>query len=85
MTAIELCKYIQNVEWHWVAVDEGQRDVFLMPSIWQVEDFVELLDSTIFDDGIRCTLKERYIVFEMQEICEYYGIDLTEVFPVNRR
>ncbi len=78
MTAIQLYKFITecNIEYHW-----HKGDVLMMPGIFWIQSFYSLLSNTHFDDeGIKCTLKDGYLVFEMRDICEYYGIELEEVF-----
>ena len=80
MKAIDLYKFIENydVEYHW-----HNDDVLMFVDIRLIIYFYSILDNTIFDDdGITCTMKDGYIVFEMTAICEYYGIELKEVFDV---
>jgi hypothetical protein len=83
MTALELYKYIKNndIEWHWIE-DENEKDVMILPYIFQLEDFVKLLSPTDFDDeGIICNLKDGYIAIKLKYLCESNGIELSEVFP----
>jgi len=78
MTAIDLYKFIteNDIEFHWV-----DDEVFMFVYIFDIDEFYKLFTSTIFDDeGITCTMKYGYFCFKMKDICEYYGIDLTEVF-----
>ena len=82
MTALELYKFINenHIEWRW-DTNGNHRDVLIFPSIWVVEDFNDLLSPTVYDDGgIKCVMMDRYFAFWMEDICSYYGIELTEVF-----
>jgi hypothetical protein len=39
------------------------------------------LTPSVFDDeGIQCVLKDGYFVIPMRNICEYYGINIKEIF-----
>lgn len=82
MTAIELYKYIQenNIEWHY-RDNDGNEDVIIFSYTFQLEDFIKLLSGNCFDDGgIEISLMNGYVAIWMQDICEYYGIELKEVF-----
>jgi hypothetical protein len=53
----------------------------LCPAIYQISGFVDLLTPSVFDDeGIQCVLKDGYFVIPMRNICEYYGINIKEIF-----
>lgn len=78
MKTIELYKFIENydIEYHW-----NDNDVYMFVDNWCVQYFHVILDNTIFDDeGIECKMKDGYFCFEMKNICDYYGIELTDVF-----
>lgn len=82
MKALDLYKFINdnNVEWH-KQNNDGTPDVLMFPHIREVEDFAKLLSSSHFDDsGIECRMKDGYFCFWMKDICDYYGIELEEVF-----
>lgn len=82
MKAIELYKYINenNIEWH-RQDNEGTPDVIIFPLTFQIEGFMKILSSGVFDDaGIECRIKEGYFAIWMKDICDYYGIELDEVF-----
>jgi hypothetical protein len=78
MTGIQLVKFIhQNkVEWKWF-----DNDVIMFVDFADLSDFQEMLGYGIVSEaGIDCTMKEDCIVFEMKDICNYFGIELAEVF-----
>jgi len=83
MKAIELYKFIEdnNVEWHYQDND-GVEDVIIFPYTFDIKQFTDLLSCcTLFDDGgIEIRLMDGYIAVWMDEICEHYGIELSEVF-----
>ena len=79
MTELELYKYIteNNIEYHW-----NEDTVYICPYIFQLEGLVELFPSGVFDDGgIReVRLFDGYASIEMNDICDYCGIDVNNVF-----
>jgi len=83
MTAVQLYKFINenNIEYHWQEND-GIDDVLIFTSINHIEDFNKLMEgSNIYDDaGISCMMKDGYFAFWMDSICEYFGIELLEIF-----
>ena len=82
MKALDLYKFIKdnNVEWH-RQDNDGTPDVLMFPTINEVGEFNKLLSKSHFDDsGIECRMKDNYFCFWMNDICEYYGIELKEVF-----
>lgn len=86
MTAIDLHKYINenNIEWHW-ASNEGTDDVLIFPYTFQLEEFGKLIKASVADDPLMIALRDGYIGIWMLELCEYYGIDINEVFPKERQ
>lgn len=82
MKAIDLYKFINDnvIEWHYV-YNDGIEDVLIFPCFFRIEEFGKLLKSYDYDDGgIRCIMKDGYFAFWMRDLCEYYGIELREVF-----
>ena len=44
-------------------------------------DFSKLLSKYSFDDGgIECRFLDKYFAFWMKDICEYFDIDLVDIF-----
>jgi hypothetical protein len=86
MTELQLYKFINDndVEWHHQEKD-GHPDVLVFPRYWQIEDFAKLFEPSKFDDGgIECFMMDGYFAFWMQDICDYYGIELDKVFTHER-
>jgi hypothetical protein len=81
MTELELYKYINdnNIEWHWQEND-GVDDVLIMPKCFELLQFSDLVKSITNEDGYVCILKDGYVCIWMQDICDYYGIEITNVF-----
>lgn len=81
MTELELYKYINdnNIEWH-RQDNDGTPDIIIFPLTFQIDEFVKLVKGYASDDGIECRLKDGYFAFWMQDICDYYGIDIDKVF-----
>jgi len=81
MTELELYKYITDNEIEWHRRDNnGKLDVIIFPSISDIDEFVELARGCVDDEGIECSLKDGYLAIWMQDICDYYGIDIDKVF-----
>jgi hypothetical protein len=82
MTELELYKFINdnNIEWH-RRDNEGAIDVIVFPSISEMQEFHIIMSESHFDDeGIPCAWKGDYFALWMQDICDYYGIDMDKVF-----
>lgn len=84
MTALELYKFITDNEIEWHYDYNGSRDkldVIVFVHTFQLDYFRAILPLGIFDDsGIECRMKDGYFCFWMKDICEYSGIELSEVF-----
>lgn len=81
MTELQLYKFIQknNIEWH-KHQNEGIEDVIIFPSLVQTIIFVKMIDDYLDEEGIECRLKEGYLAVWMKDICEYYDIEMNEIF-----
>lgn len=82
MTGLELYKFISDnkIEWHRLN-NNGAEDVVILPSFSQMDAFSQILSPCMFDDeGIQCNLKHGYLAIWMRDICEYYGIEMNNVF-----
>ena len=82
MKTIELYKFItdNNIEWHWDEND-GADDVIIFPYDFQMPDFIKLFSPSAFDDGgIDCKIMHGYFAIWMNDICEYHGIELEDIF-----
>ena len=46
-----------------------------------MDDFSKLIKNYNFDDGgLECRLMDGYFAIWMKDICEYFGIELEDVF-----
>jgi hypothetical protein len=82
MTELELYKFINdnNCEFHWESREDDLDVILFVNSIW-IEDFNKLFDYNFFDDGgYECIMMNDYFCFWMQSICDYYGIDIKNIF-----
>ena len=81
MSELELYKFINSaVEWH-RQENDGQPDILIFVDYTQLESFVKLA-SDFFDNSeqANAVLKSNYACIWMVEICDYYGIDIDNVF-----
>lgn len=79
MTALDLYKFVSKnkIEYHY----QHDCDVYLFINNNLIPEWYKLLPATIFDeDGIRCIMKDGYFAFEMKGICDYFDIELKDVF-----
>jgi hypothetical protein len=80
MTTAKFQNFIQGhfIEYHW---NHDKSDVYICLDFDKVQTFYELLSKCIFDDeGVECQMKNGYFVFSMTDICEYYGLNINEIF-----
>jgi hypothetical protein len=80
MTELDLFKWIQSgVEYHW-----HFEECLVMPNTSELEEFFNIASASLFDDdGIIAHIKHGYIVFDLVHVCDYYGIDINNVAPLN--
>lgn len=82
MEALDLYKFVHNneIEYHW-----HDDDVILMINYYLLDDWNKLLGTGITDeDGISCVMKDGYFCFMMQDICDYFGIEILSIFEKNK-
>ena len=78
MTELQLFKFItgNNIDFNKLT-----DDVIVFIEHWRLGDWCEMLGSSIFDDeGITCACKDKYTCFHMRDICDYFGIEMKNVF-----
>jgi hypothetical protein len=78
MNATDLLRFVieKELEYRWY-----NDDVILFVETFNIQEFNKLFSPTSFDDGgIECYMKDGYFCFEMQEILDPYGIELTDIF-----
>ncbi|GAG32900.1 unnamed protein product [marine sediment metagenome] len=82
MKAKDLKQFIEkyNIEWNY-ADNEGIEDIVIFIYTFQIDRFIKIFTSDLFDDGGRdFTCTGQYFSILMKDICDYYGIELNEVF-----
>lgn len=78
MKTLDLYKFVfkNNIEYHW-----HDGDVILMINNYLLNEWNKLLGVGITDEeGLSCVMKDGYFCFHMKEICEYFDIEMNEVF-----
>ena len=71
-------------------VGQGYKDVvveddtvYLFIPNYLISEWHRLHHCSIFDDeGITTIMKDGYFVFDMDEICDHYDINLTDIFKI---
>ena len=78
MTELDLYKFINenSIEWH---KEEG-GEIYIFPFVWDIEEFSKLIAGYHPDEGFKCNLRDNYICFKMNDICDYFEIDLNKIF-----
>ena len=84
MTELELYKYIKNnsIEWR-KEINNGIDDIIIFPYIFQLEEFSNLIKCYYDDGGLEIRLLNGYVGIWMNVVCEYYAIDINNVFNEN--
>jgi hypothetical protein len=81
MKAIELYKFVteNEIEYH-----DDDNDIIMFVNFADISDFNKLIGGNATSErGIDCIFKDGYICFYMNNICEYFGIELSEIFKPN--
>jgi hypothetical protein len=86
MKALDLYKFIQenDVEWRWENND-GEKDVLIFPYVFELKGFCELIKNYEPDEPLQVRLKNGYAAIWMKDLCEYFGIKLSEVFEEDKQ
>ncbi len=82
MKSIELYKFIEDngVEWH-KHNNDGIKDVIVFINTDNIAEFMDMVKTLASDcSGSTCVMKYGYLTFWMRDICDYYGIDIDDVF-----
>lgn len=83
MNSIDLYKFvsINDLEFH---KTNDESDFILFIPIYHLAEWNKLLGGSITDEsGLDCVMKDGYFCFYMNYICEWYGIEITDVFTRN--
>jgi hypothetical protein len=78
MTELKLYKFVQDCEWEW-----AEKSPVLWVKYSALPEFMEMVGYNYhcMDGGIAARLQESHAVIEMNNICEYFSIDIEKVFP----
>ena len=80
MTALDLYKFVSknDIVYNY---SHDKEEVYLFVNYDLLSEFNQLLGYHITaDDRLRCVMKSGYIGFKMRTICEYFEIELNDVF-----
>jgi len=80
VTELELFKFIveKKIESHY---SNDGKEIYSFIDYDDLSDFNKLLGIHILDEeGIKCTMKDGYVAFEMIAICEWFNIEPNNVF-----
>ena len=83
MTELKLYKFItdRGLETSSYENIRNEKVYLLFVNNAHIVEFHKLLSPSIFDDdGIECKMKDGYFAFDIGYICEYYDVDIEEVF-----
>jgi len=85
MTALELYKYISDnqLQWRWENFEDGE-DVIIFLYHFELADFASLIKNFLdYDEPFNVVVTSSSVAIRMQEICDFYGIEIESVFPKN--
>ena len=78
MTELQLYKFIteNNIEYHWY-----EDEVIVFIPFYLLEDLTKMLGYGAFDgDVLDCKLKYDSICVAINDFCDYFGINMENVF-----
>lgn len=85
MTELDLYKFINDnsIEWR-REINDGADDIIIFLYTFQLDGFIKLIKKYSFDDGgLEVRLMDGYLCIWMNHICEYFGIEMDNVFVGN--
>jgi len=86
MTELQLYKFIQenDIEYNLFKDDRTGEitKVYAFIPIYLIQDFHDLFKGSLIliDRELECVLKQDYLCLEMSQICEYFDIELENIF-----
>ena len=83
MYELDLYKFVteNSLEYHWGQIKKDKGNVYLLVTCADIGKFIKLIENIIQEKGVKCTIfKQGTFSFEMNGICEYYGIETERVF-----
>jgi len=85
MTELQLYKHISDnqLEWKWENFKDGE-DVIIFLRHFELADFASLIENFLhYDEPFNVVVTSSSVAIRMQEICDFYGIEIESVFPKN--
>lgn len=83
MKELTLYKFIHenDLEFHYY----NSKPILFVPMML-IDEFNQLFDHSmyLYEDGLPCIMKNQYFCFEMDDVCEYFNIDIISVFGENK-
>jgi predicted CDP-diglyceride synthetase/phosphatidate cytidylyltransferase len=77
MTELNLYKFINenNIEWHY-----EQDGIYMFVSFYLLKEFTAMIRTYLSDSVFEVVLKDTYICLKINEICEYFDININNIF-----
>ena len=96
MTALNVYKFVKdnNLEYHWdvnwdfVTPEYSafcnhappHNDVILFVPLNSIAEFNHMMKRAMEESGVQCRMKYGYFCFWMKDICDFYDLDINEIF-----
>lgn len=81
MKAIQLYRFLNE---NGIEMGHDLPTVFAFVPFDLLEDFSEMISYSFFDDGgyDKCVLKKDCLCIDLNELCEYHGIEVEDIKPL---
>jgi len=86
MTELQISKFIDEhcVEWH-REDNKGKPDIIIFVYTYNLEDFCEIAKTFTPDyAGLEMNLRSNYVAIWMNDLFEYFNLDMDKVFVGER-
>ncbi len=82
MTDLELYKFVtkNKLEWHY-----ADGEVILFLPFYLLAEFATATLSFWEDDPRRVVMRPDSIALDMGEVCDHYGLNMEEIFPLDEK
>ena len=82
MTELQLYKFIEenSIEWNWNINGSGNTDVLICIDFNDLDEFTTLIADALVEEPIKVHLRITYVFVWMQDLCDYFGIEIENVF-----
>jgi len=88
MTELELYEFIQenDIEYHSFTDEYNQKDFLIFLRFSELKDFTKILGYNFLEEeGYDIVLKQDYVCIAMRDICEYFDIDMKNIFKKEKK